>query len=89
MTLYALLGSKALYLLYVWLISTAAAAYLSDRKGYGERPGLASGLFLFVLGPIIWLLVPARADSKWVTAGIWGSRTKEDRALDASEGRDV
>ena len=80
MTVFAFIGSDALYLLYIWLISSALSSYLSDRKGYGERPGLACGMFLFVLGPIIWLLMPARPDSKWVTAGMWGSRTKADRA---------
>jgi hypothetical protein len=79
-TVFAFIGSDALYLLYIWLISSALSSYLSDRKGYGERPGLACGLFLFVLGPIIWLLMPARRDSKWVTAGMWGSQTKADRA---------
>ena len=80
MTVLALIGAKALYLLYAWLLSAATASYLSDRKGYGEKPGLASGLILFVIGPVIWLLMPARPDSKWVTAGIFGSRTKADRA---------
>ena len=42
------IGAKALYLLYAWLASAIVAAYLSDRKGYGERPGLASGLLLSV-----------------------------------------
>ena len=37
MTLYALLGAKALYLLYAWLASAIVASYLSERKGYGER----------------------------------------------------
>jgi hypothetical protein len=75
-----LIGAKSLYLLYAWLISAAVSSYLSDRKGYGEKPGLATGLLLFVLGPIIWLAWPARPESKWRTAGIVGSRTKADRA---------
>jgi hypothetical protein len=80
MILVGLIGAKSLYLLYAWLISAALSSYLSDRKGYGEKPGLASGLLLFVLGPIIWLFWPAREGSKWRTAGIIGSRTKADRA---------
>ncbi len=60
MTVFALIGVKALYLLYAWLVSAALAGYLADRKGYGERAGLASGLLLFVLGLLIWIVIPAR-----------------------------
>jgi branched-chain amino acid transport system substrate-binding protein len=37
------IGAKALYLLLVWLASATAASYLSERKGYGDKLGLASG----------------------------------------------
>ena len=40
----------ALYLLFVWLISAADGSWLSDRKGYGERVGLAFGLLLSAIG---------------------------------------
>jgi hypothetical protein len=70
--LFALIGAKALLLLYIWLISAIAGSYLSERKGYGEKPGLASGMILSILGPIIWLVVPARSDSKWKTIGAFG-----------------
>ena len=76
MTIYALLGAKALYLLYAWLASTIVASYLSERKGYGSRVGLASGMVLSVLGAVIWLLVPARADSRWKLQGMFGSGGK-------------
>ena len=46
-------------LMYLWLMSAIVASYLSDRKGYGDRPGLATGLILSILGTIIWLFVPA------------------------------
>lgn len=69
-------GAWNLFWLYLWLVSAIAASYLSDRKGYGDRPGLASGLLLSVLGPIIWLVVPAKADSKWKTLGPWGRQKK-------------
>ena len=47
MTVYSpSLGAKALWLLYVWLASAIVASYLSERKGYGEKVGLASGLLL-------------------------------------------
>ena len=39
MTVLALIGAKALYLLYAWLASAIVASYLSERKGYGERAG--------------------------------------------------
>ena len=71
-TVFALLGAKALYLTFLWLAAAIAASYLSDRKGYGEKPGLASGLILTVIGPIIWLFVPARAGSTWKRYGPFG-----------------
>ncbi len=70
--LFALIGAKALFWLYLWLISAIAGSYLSERKGYGEKPGLASGLILSIIGPIVWLFVPARPDSKWKTIGAFG-----------------
>ena len=72
MTVFALLGSTALWLLYAWLASAIAASYLSGRKGYGERPGLASGLLLNFVGVLIWLVVPAREDSLWKKVGPFG-----------------
>lgn len=61
----AAIGAKALLLLYVWLLSAIAASELSRRKGYGEKVGLGTGLLLSAIGPIIWLLVPAKPDSDW------------------------
>ena len=60
--------------LYVWLMSAIAASYLSDRKGYGDRPGLATGLILTAVGVIVWLIVPAKPDSKWKTQGAFARR---------------
>ena len=71
-TLLALIGVKALIYLYIWLISAIVSSYLSDRKGYGEKPGLATGLILTFVGIIIWLIVPAKPDSKWKTIGVLG-----------------
>lgn len=65
----ALLGVKALWLLYAWLVSAVAASWLSERKGYGERLGLASGMLLSVVGVIFWVFYPARPDSKWRVRG--------------------
>jgi hypothetical protein len=72
MTLFALLGAKALLLLYVWLASAIVASYVSERKGYGSKVGLAFGLLLSAVGALIWLLVPARADSRWKLQGPFG-----------------
>ncbi len=71
---FALLGTKALWLTYIWLASSIGATWLSGRKGYGERPGLATGLLLSVLGLIIWLLMPSRADSDWKRRGMFGRK---------------
>ena len=72
MTVIALLGAKAFYLLLVWLASAIVAQYLSDRKGYGEKPGLVTGLVLSFIAPFIWLLIPARSDSRWKLQGAFG-----------------
>jgi hypothetical protein len=69
MTVIALLGAKALWLTYVWLASAIIGAWLSDRKGYGEKPGLATGLLLTFLAIPIWLFWPAKEDSRWKVQG--------------------
>jgi hypothetical protein len=69
MTVIALIGAKGLYLLFAWLLSAAAAAWLTDRKGYGERLGLAFGLLLSVVGVLIVLLLPGRPGSRWKEDG--------------------
>ena len=77
MTVFALLGAAALWLLYLWLLSAIVASYLSERKGYGVRWGLASGLLLYALGVVIWLVWPARPDSPWKTMGPFGRRVRQ------------
>jgi hypothetical protein len=69
MLLIGLLGVKALYLLIAWLVSAIAASWLSDRKGYGEKTGLATGLLLTFVGVIIWLVWPAKDASRWKLQG--------------------
>ena len=76
----ALIGATALYLLFAWLISAAAAAWVADRKGYGERFGLGCGLLLSVLGLLLVLILPARPDSRWKLDGPWpGARRGPSR----------
>ena len=69
MIVVALIGAKALYLLYAWLIGAIVASWLSDRKGYGERPGLATGLLLSLVAILVWLVFPAKPDSRWKVQG--------------------
>jgi hypothetical protein len=69
MTVVALLGAKALWLTYAWLLSAIVASLISARKGYGEKPGLASGLLLNVIGVVVWLLLPAKDGSRWKVQG--------------------
>ena len=86
-TVFALIGSTALWLLYSWLAAAIIASYLSGRKGYGERAGLASGLLLNFIGVLIWLFVPARAESLWKKVGPigrGGSKERRDRIAQES-----
>jgi hypothetical protein len=84
MTVLALIGTKALYLLWIWLASSILASLLSARKGYGEKPGLASGLLLSAVGVLIWLFWPARRDSLWKTEGIIPRRKRGPGATESS-----
>jgi hypothetical protein len=85
MTVFALLGSTALFLTYAWLLSAIVSSYLSDRKGYGEKPGLASGLLLNAIGVVIWLAWPARENSMWKKVGPIGTGGKGAKEAKAAE----
>jgi hypothetical protein len=65
--LFGELGALSLLLLYVWLLSAIGCSQLSRLKGYGEKPGLGTGLLLSVIGIIVWLVFPSRPDSRWRT----------------------
>jgi len=70
MIVLATIGPKALYLLFLWLISAAAGSWVSARKGYGEKVGLMFGLLLSAVGfLIVLLLLPGRPGSAWKTEG--------------------
>ncbi len=69
MAIFALIGIKSLYLLFAWLLSAAIGAWVAERKGYGEKLGLAFGLLLTVAGLLIVLLLPSRPGSIWRTEG--------------------
>jgi hypothetical protein len=65
----ALIGATALYLLFVWLLSAVISSWVSERKGYGERVGLAFGLILSAVGLVLVLLLPGRPGSTWRVEG--------------------
>jgi hypothetical protein len=73
--IFALIGMKGLWLLFAWLLSAAIGAWVSERKGYGERVGLAFGLLLTVVGLLIVLLLPGRPGSRWKLDGALPKRT--------------
>jgi hypothetical protein len=81
----AQIGSEALWLTYLWLASAIAASYLSARKGYSEKLGLAFGLLLSVIGVLIWLVWPAKADSRWKLQGVFGTGGKTVAELRAEQ----
>jgi len=73
-----MIGSLALLLMYAWLLAAIVASYLSGRKGYGEKVGLASGLLLHVVGVVIWLVIPAKDGSDWRVVGPFPWQRAED-----------
>ena len=85
MDLLAVIGAGALWLTYLWLAAAIVASYLSARKGYGEKLGLAFGLLLSVVGVLIWLIWPAKPDSRWKLQGVFGSGGKTVAELRAEQ----
>jgi hypothetical protein len=77
-TVIAVIGVQALYLLFAWLLSAIVASYLSGRKGYGERPGLASGMIIPVISVLVWLVMPAKEESDWKVIGPFGRQSPTD-----------
>jgi len=61
----AALEGWAFWLLFLWLGSAIVSSLISDKKGYGERIGLGTGLLLSAIGVVVWLLVPAKPNSDW------------------------
>jgi len=81
--LFGVIGVAAFWLLIGWLLCAIVASYLSGRKGYGEKVGLASGMILTVVGVVIWVVWPAREGSDWKVLGPFGrSRIDEGDAGD-------
>jgi hypothetical protein len=65
MTMLSVIGASALFLLYGWLLSAIIASFLSGKKGFGERIGLACGLLLSFVAVLIWLVIPSKPTSDW------------------------
>jgi hypothetical protein len=86
----AAIGAKALFLVYIWLLSAISASELSRSKGYGEKAGLGTGLLLSILGPLIWLVIPPKdPTAEWNERKPWQKRHKPREAEmsgDAAEG---
>ncbi len=70
----AVIGTLALWLLFIWLAVTIVCQYLSERKGYGQRWGLATGL-IFPPGVLVWLFIPAKPESDWKVVGPFGGKS--------------
>ena len=83
-----MIGATALWLMYAWLLAAIVASYLSNRKGYGEKVGLAAGLLLHVIGVLIFLVAPAKPESKWKQVGPFGRRKAEEIAPRAAASAD-
>jgi hypothetical protein len=77
------LGVKALYLTYLWLISCVISAWLSDRKGYGEKAGLTTSLLTSAIGVLIWLVWPAKPQSRWKVQGPLPRRGQQKTVAEA------
>jgi uncharacterized membrane protein YeaQ/YmgE (transglycosylase-associated protein family) len=71
---------KYLLFLLAWLAGAAIAGYLSERKGYGDKPGLVTGLVLSLVGALIWVFVPPRANADWKIKGPFGSQRKDSKS---------
>jgi len=84
-----MIGANALWLMYLWLGCAIVASYLSNRKGFSEKAGLASGLVFHILGVIFWLVIPARENSKWKSVGPFGRRKAADVAPRAAASADA
>jgi len=78
---FAAVGAKALYLLYLWMLSAIVSGELARSKGYAEKAGLGTGLLLSFLGPLIWLAIPPKdATAEWHERKPWQRRRKPREA---------
>jgi hypothetical protein len=85
-TLLGVIGASALWLLFAWLGCAIVASYLSGRKGYGEKIGLAFGLLLVPIGVLAWLVWPAKPESDWKVLGPFGRAKGPEAAVTTAPG---
>lgn len=73
LVLFAIIGTGALWLTFIWLAAAIVASQFSAQKGYGEKAGLVTGTLLTFIGAFAWALWPARDVSRWnVHKGLTG-----------------
>jgi hypothetical protein len=72
MTILAVIGATALWLLFGWLLCAYIASYFTERKGYGLKLGLGLGMLTVVVGVVIAAVLPAREGSDWKALGAFG-----------------
>lgn len=53
----SVIGVTALYLLFAWLACSILCGWLAVRAGYEEKSGLATGLLLFFVGVVVWVVI--------------------------------
>ena len=59
------------------------SAWLSDRKGYGEKAGLTTSLLTSAIGVVVWLLWPAKPQSRWKVQGAIPRRGQQKTVAEA------
>jgi hypothetical protein len=78
---FAVIGTAALWLTFVWLASAIIASTFSHQKGFGEKTGLVTGIVLSFMGAAVWAVWPAREISRWRLHGGLGSTGKAVMAV--------
>jgi hypothetical protein len=65
----AVIGTAALWLIFLWLGAAIVASIFSEAKGYGDKWGLVTGVMLSVVGAFVWAAAPPREISRWKLHG--------------------
>jgi hypothetical protein len=62
---FAVIGTAALWLVFLWLGAAIIASIFSDLKGWGDKWGLVTGVILSIVGAFVWAVWPPREISRW------------------------